>query len=91
MPIYALKEIAIFALLGVLVMALLPEHFWLVMGVFLAGYVALSLLSARAFRKAVDSGLVREPRNIDGSRKVFFIAPGCPSRWLVKRHIRVFS
>lgn len=88
---YALKEIVIIALVGVLVMVLLPGHFWMVMGVFLTGYAVLSLMSARAFRQAVDSGLVREPRTVEGSPKVFFIAPGCPNRWLVKRHIRVFS
>lgn len=91
MSMYGLKEMVIIALLSVLAMTLLPEHFWLVMGGLLAAYAALSLMSARAFRRAVDSGMVREPRTVEGSRKVFFVAPGCPCRWLVKRHIRVFS
>lgn len=88
MSMYELKEIAIIAAVGVLVMFLTPDHFWLVMGLLLAGYAVLSLISAHAFRQAIDSGLVREPDIVEGSRKVFFIAPGCPNRWLVKLHIR---
>ncbi|OJW51564.1 MAG: hypothetical protein BGO63_10555 [Candidatus Accumulibacter sp. 66-26] len=89
MSLYGLKEIAIIALMAGMVMAIAPQHFWLAMGVVLVGYMILSLTSAQAFRKAVSTGFVREPRYIAGSRRVFFIAQGCPSRWLVKRYIRV--
>lgn len=87
---YVLKEIALISIAAVLIMTMMPEQYWLIWGLFIAGYVLLCFLSARAFRGAVDGGLVRESRSIDGEHRAFFIAPGCPSRWLVKRHIRTY-
>ncbi|MDN8980651.1 hypothetical protein Q0P29_14160, partial [Staphylococcus aureus] len=88
-PMYALKEIALITVAAAFVMGVRPEYFWQIGGLVIAGYGLLCFLSAWAFRGAVDSGLVRESRNIEGERRAFFIAPGCPSRWLVKRHIRM--
>ena len=91
MSMYGIKEIAIITLIGILVMAGLPEHFWQIMGVVLLGYGALSALSARAFRQAVENGVVRTARQVEGQRPAFFIAQGCQHRWLVRRHIRVYG
>ena len=87
---YVLKEIAVITLIAALAMQYVPQHFWWVAGLILVSYAGLAFLSAQAFHKAYDGGLVRESRPVAGTRKIFFIAPGCAHRWLVKRHIWVY-
>ena len=88
---YLLKEIAVIAVAAVAAMSAQPAHYWTVVGLVVSGYSLLCFLSALAFRGAIGRGLVREARAVEGARRTFFIAEGCPNRWLVRRHIRIFG
>lgn len=82
----ALKEILVFALLGFVLGLLNHEQYWLFMAIAFAAYLGLTALSAHAFRRAVDGGLVTRSARIKTS---FNIDPACKSLWLVRRHILV--
>ena len=88
MTVYRMKEWSVFGLFGMSLVMWAPRYSWMVVGLLVAAYAVLTILSSRAFRAARDSGFLKESQSIAGSRKAFFIAQGCPQRWLVKRHIR---
>jgi len=86
---YNIKEATTFAVIGTLLgVFVFPHYFLLTTGVIVATYVLLTILSIKAFRVALNGGFVKEALGNTGSRKVFFIATGCPHKWLVKRYIR---
>ncbi|MCX4176655.1 MULTISPECIES: hypothetical protein [Paraburkholderia] len=84
MTAYALREILLFAAIGFLAAVLQGGDYWLWMGIAGGAYLALALLSSRAFNAAVKTGFVSRSAK---SRTAFGVHPECKSLWLVRRHI----
>ncbi|WP_426172614.1 hypothetical protein [Pseudoduganella sp. R-34] len=85
---YRLSEMALFAAPPTTVMLLFAPTGWAI-GAFLVmvvGQALLERLSVTAFIKAKELGFLAQ--STARQQRVFFIKPECPSKWLVRRHIR---
>ncbi len=88
-----LTSIAEAVLLGMLVSTVVmvnPESATEIYAAALFVYLAVLVLQWQSFSYGVRSGFVKPGSVAPDGRQGFFLAPGCPNRWLVKRHIRMF-
>lgn len=87
---YGLKQIVLFAAVGVCLMLLNPSYFWVVFLVVVGAWAVLTGFQAKSYRHAVRQGFLKASQDAGQTRTAFFIARDCPNAWAVKRHIRMF-